>query len=98
MHKYHIEVDPLAIGLTKSPMFMGVNIRLFFANLVLCALICIDAHTILGIPLFLMIHLILVKVSYKEPNYVFIWIKCFMNTPPVVNYWYWGRANSYEVS
>jgi type IV secretory pathway VirB3-like protein len=98
MSEYQVEVDHLAVGLTKSPMFMGVNIRLFFTNLVLCALICIDAHTVLGIPLFLINHLLLVKLSYKEPNYLVIWVKCFMNTPPVRNYWYWARANSYEVS
>jgi hypothetical protein len=26
------EVDHLALGLTKSPMFMGINIRLFFCK------------------------------------------------------------------
>jgi type IV secretory pathway VirB3-like protein len=40
----------LALALTRSPMFMGVNVRLFFANVVLCTLICIDAHTFWGIP------------------------------------------------
>ena len=42
---YQIEIDHLAIGLTRSPMFMGVNIRLCFGNVVLWALSCINAHT-----------------------------------------------------
>jgi type IV secretory pathway VirB3-like protein len=96
-NEYKIEVDHLAIGLTKSPQFMGVNIRLFFANLVLCALICIDVHTFWGVPLFLMLHLCMVKASFNEPNFLFIWAKSFMNTPPVLNYRYWGKTNSYEV-
>ena len=94
--EYTIEADHLAIGLTRSPMFMGVNIRVFFANLVLCALICVDAHTALGIPLFLIIHLTMVKASVKEPNFLYIWMKSFIKTPPILNYWYWGKTNSYE--
>ena len=95
--EYKIEADHLAIGLTKPPMFMGVNIRLFFSNLVLCVLVCINAHTILGIPLFLIFHLMMVKLSLKEPNFLFIWIKSFIKTPPVLNYRYWGKTNSYDV-
>lgn len=95
--EYQIEIDHLAIGLTKPPVFMGVNIRLFFSNLVLCALICVDANTFLGIPLCLILHLLTVKASIKEPNFLFIWIKSWMKTPPVLNYFYWGKTNSYEV-
>ncbi|SRR3990167_2740251 len=95
--EYVIEVDHLAIGLTKAPMFIGVNLRLFFSNLVLCVLVCIDAHTVLGIPLFLMLHLLFVKASLKEPNFLFIYLKSFIKTPPVLNYHYWGKTNSYDV-
>ena len=92
----NIEVDHLALGLTRPPMFMGISIRLFFANIVLCTMICIDAHTILGIPLFLLIHVISAKLSVSEPNFFIIWIKSFFKTPPVLNYRYWGKTNSYE--
>jgi type IV secretory pathway VirB3-like protein len=91
-----IEVDHLAVGLTRSPMFMGVNIRLFFANLAVSTLICIDAHTMLGIPLFISVHLLLVKFSIKEPNFLSIWVKSFFKTPPVLNSTFWGKTNSYE--
>jgi len=93
---YNNEIDHLALGLTKSPMFMGVNIRLFFANVVLCTLICIDAHTFWGIPLFILIHLFMVRLSIKEPDFLYIRAKAFINTPPVLNRWFWGKTNSYE--
>jgi type IV secretory pathway VirB3-like protein len=89
------ELDHLALGLTRSPMFAGVNIRLFFANLVGSTLICIDAHTFWGIPLFLMLHLIMVKLSTKDPNFFTIRVKAFLKTPPVLNYRFWGKTNSY---
>ncbi len=91
-----VEGDHLAVGLTKSPMFMGVNVRLFFGNIMLGTLICVDAHTMLGLPLFIMIHLISVKISIKEPNFFSIWLRSFFKTPPVLNYSYWGKTNSYE--
>lgn len=93
---YKIEIDHLAIGLTRSPMFMGVNIRLFFGNVVLCALICINAHTFLGLPLCIILHLLMARFSIKEPNFFTIYLKVFLKTPPVLNYWYWGKTNSYQ--
>jgi len=93
---YNLEIDHLALGLTRSPMFMGVNLRVFFANIVLGTLICIDAHTMFGIPLFILFHFLMVKLSIKEPNFLYINIKVFLKTPPTLNYWYWGKTNSYE--
>jgi len=94
--EYQIEIDYLALGLTRAPTFMGINIRVFFANVVFCALICIDAHTFWGIPLFFLLHLVFFKQSIKEPNFFYIWLKAMMKTPPILNYWYWGKTNSYE--
>jgi type IV secretory pathway VirB3-like protein len=62
----------------------------------LSTLMCIDAHTFWGIPLFILVHLIMVRLSTKEPNFFSIYAKSFYKTPPVMNYWYWGRTNSYE--
>lgn len=92
---YHTEIDHLALGLTRSPMFMGVNIRMFFANVVLSALLCVDAHTFWGIPLFLVLHLWMVKLSVNEPNFFSIYMNSFLKTPPILNRWYWGKTNSY---
>lgn len=93
---YQIEIDPLAVGLTRQPTFMGVNIRIFFSNVLLCSLICIDLHTIIGIPLFIILHCGLVRLSEKEPNFIFILSKSFFKTPPTLNSLFWGKVNSYE--
>lgn len=95
-NEYAIETDLLAVALTRPPMFMGVNIRLFFGNVALCALICIDAHTLMGLPLFIVIHLLMVRLSVKEPNFLYLWVMSFIKTPPILNRWYWGSTNSYE--
>jgi type IV secretory pathway VirB3-like protein len=91
-----IEIDYLAVGLTKSAMFLGVTIRLFFTNLVVCTLICIDAHTVAGIPLCIFLHLLFVKLSIREPHFYSIYFKAFFMTPLVLNSQFWGGTNSYE--
>ena len=93
---YQKEMDHLALGLTRSPTFMGVNMRLFFGNVVLCALICINAHTFWGVPLFVVLHLLMVRLSIKEPDFMYIQAKSLIMTPPVLNRWYYGGVNSYE--
>lgn len=93
---YHAEIDPLALALTRPPMLMGVNIRVFFANVVLCTLICINAHTLWGGILFVVLHLLMVRISSKEPNFFYVWAMALMKTPPVINSGFWGKVNSYE--
>ena len=95
-NKNLIEVDHLAIGLTKSPMFMGINIRVFFANIVFCFLVCINAHTFLGIPVLIVLHVTFARLSIKEPNFLEIWFKSFFKTPLTFNFRFWGKTNSYE--
>jgi type IV secretory pathway VirB3-like protein len=91
-----LEIDHLALALTRSPLFMGVNIRLFFANLIFCTLLCIHANTFWGIPLWGVNQLWMMKLSIREPNFLFIWVKVLFKTPPILNYRFWGKTNSYE--
>jgi type IV secretory pathway VirB3-like protein len=62
----------------------------------LAALICIDANTLLGIPLFFILHLVMAKISVKEPNFFYIWSKALIKTSPVLNSAFWGKTNSYQ--
>lgn len=90
-----VEKDPLAIGLTRPVMFMGLPIRLFFGNAMLGSLICIDAHTFLGIPLMVLLHLIMAKLALSEPLFFKLYFYSFIKTPPVMNYSFWGKTNTY---
>ena len=94
--KYKTQIDFLSVGSTREPVFMGINMRLFFGNIVFCTLFCIDAHTWLGIPLFGIIYFLMLQFSIKEPNFAFIWFKVFTKTPPILNTLFWGKTNSYE--
>lgn len=94
--EYRIETDSVALGLTRPPIFLGVNIRLFFGLVVVCLLVCVDFQTIYGIPLFVLLYLISARLSVKEPNFFLYWAKAFTKTPPVLNSYFWGGVNSYE--
>jgi len=90
------KLDPLALGLTKTPMFMGVSLKLFFANLVFCLMLCLNLKTLFGLLLFIILHLIAVLKSIKEPNFLSLYFNAFIKTPPNRNYMFWGKVNSYE--
>jgi type IV secretory pathway VirB3-like protein len=91
-----LAVDHLALALTRPAMWMGVSIKLFFSNIVCCTLICLNAHTWLGVPIFAGWHCLMVHLSTKDPLFFFLWIKAWQYTPPVLNSWYWGHINSYQ--
>ena len=96
MQDYQLEVDPLALALTRPPLFMGIPIRFFFANLDINILICIDLHTLMGIPLFGLFHLILFRLTTKDLQFFFFCLKFFTQTQPVLNSGFWGGTNSYQ--
>lgn len=93
---YELEIDSLAIGLTRPPMFMGVNLRLFFAAVVVSVLACVDTQSLYGIPLFIFLYLAMLRFSVKDPNFFMLWVKWLTKTPPVLNSFFWGGTNSYE--
>lgn len=94
--KRSIEVDPVALGLTRPAMFMGVNLKMFFINLACGFIFCIDFHTFYGLVLFGLCHLFMVRLSIKEPKFASIWRVAFLKTPPILNALFWGKTNSYE--
>ena len=94
--KYKVEIDTLAVGLTRPPLFMGVNLRLFFATVIVSVLICIDTRSFYGIPIFIFLYLLMLRMSAKDVNFFMLWIKWLSKTPPVVNSFFWGGTNSYE--
>ncbi len=96
MDNYQLEVDALALALTRPPLFMGIPMRLFFANLAINTLLCIDLRTLIGIPLFGLVHLILFHLTLKDGQFFRVWLKYFTQTPPVLNNRFWGGTNSYQ--
>ncbi|WP_218813797.1 type IV secretion system protein VirB3 [Rickettsiella endosymbiont of Dermanyssus gallinae] len=96
MKEYPIEIDSLALALTRPALFMGIPMRLFFANLGGNIIICLNLHSLIGIPLFGVIHLILFRLTMKDLQFFRVWHKYITQTPPVLNCGFWGGTNSYS--
>lgn len=94
--KYTIEVDNLAVGLTRPPMVFGVMLEMAFFNLMICMLGYVITRSIWLIPFFGILHLIAVRISVKEPRFLNLFSLWLTKTPPVLNALFWGHCNSYS--
>ncbi len=93
--EYQIEIDDLAVGLTRSPMFLGVMLQVAVINMLLCTLAYVYLKTLYVVPFFALLHLIAARFSIKEPRFLEIYYKWITKTPPVLNVLFWGKCNSY---
>lgn len=93
---YKLEYDTLKVALTRPPLFMGVSTALFFINMMLGMIICVITNTFYGVVLSGILHVVMLKLSAKEPKFFILWCKAFNKTPPVLNTRFWGKTNSYE--
>jgi len=94
--KYTIEIDNLAVGLTRPPMVFGVMLEVAFFNLMLCTLGFLYLHTLWIIPFFGILHLIAVRISIYEPRFLILFFIWLTQTPPAFNARFWGHCNSYS--
>jgi type IV secretion system protein VirB3 len=92
---YRLEMDLLAVALTRPTLFMGIPIRLFFFNMIFSLLICIDFHTWYGLMVFPILYGLMWLMCAKDPHFLRLWRVFLMRTPPVLNRGFWGRVNSY---
>jgi len=90
-----LETDPLAVAMTRPPLFMGIDFRLFFANAVVSLLICIMSHTFWGVPLFAGFYALCYQQSLKDVNFFQLRLKWLSQTPCTRNFFFWGKTNSY---
>lgn len=93
---YQLEIDPLAVGLTRPAMFMGVALKVIFAIVFFCSLVYVYTKTILVIPLFAILYFFALYFSIKDPRFYEFWLQYFNKTPPLLNSVLWGKTNSYE--
>ncbi len=94
---YKIEIDDLALGLTRPPMIFGVSLQVAVWNMIFCALAYVYIHTFYVFPFFGLVHLIAVRLSIKEPRFLDLNIRRYSKTPPVLNARFWGGCNSYAL-
>ena len=92
---YQIEIDELAVGLTRPPMFFGVMMQVALVNIMLGTIGYIYLKTFYIIPFCALLHFIAMRLSIKEPRFLMQYYLYFAKTPPVLNIVFWGNCNSY---
>jgi len=63
------------------------SFRLIFVNLIVSAMICLTGQIGLGVTLFVVIHLLAVCLSLKEPDFLYLDSKLAIKTIPIQNRW-----------
>jgi type IV secretory pathway VirB3-like protein len=69
----------------------GATSRMYLVNLIVCTLICIFTHSLWGVLLFVVVHLLAVRISAKESDYFNLNMKYFVMMPTVLNRWYCSK-------
>lgn len=87
--------DTLFTALTRPQMFAGVTYSFFVVNAVLAVELFLIFKRLEVLLISVVLHLIGVILSLREPRFVDLWLTRVRNCPRVKNYALW-RCNSYR--
>ncbi len=90
-----VRVDPLFLGLTRPPMFLGVGVRFVILNGFGSLMLFINTQNIWALALMCVIHLIAYIISFNEPLFLEIFFVKMTNFNKCKNKIYHG-TNSYD--
>ncbi|MBT2134483.1 type IV secretion system protein VirB3 [Croceibacterium sp. LX-88] len=87
--------DTLFVALTRPQMFAGVTYSFFVINAVLAVELFLIFKSLWVLLAALLIHLVGMIASLREPRIVDLWLSRVRHCPRVKNYAFW-RCNSYR--
>ena len=87
--------DTVFLALTRPQMFAGVTLNWFVVNMIVCLELFLIFKSFWILPMALVIHLVGVLGSLREPRFFDLWLSRVRNCPRVKNYKMWG-CNSYR--
>lgn len=91
-----IAIDPLAVGITRPALWMGVPLKLCFINLMIVSLGYVYVQDFRLLLLFPVFHGLIRWGTYRDPRWFEGFCQFFIKTPPTLNKPFWGQTNSYE--
>ena len=90
-----VEMDPLFLGMTRPPMFMGVTYTFFVINGMVTTIAFLALNNLFAFLIGLPVHLIGFLLCLKDPRIFDIWRVRLFKTPMTRNRSFWS-ANSYS--
>ncbi len=91
-----VSMDPLFVGLTRPPMFLGVSFKFAVLNGFVSLIAYINSPSIKVIFIAFVVHMIAYVICFKEPLFLELYLKKGEKTTRCVNKSYHG-ANSYDL-
>ena len=90
-----IDRDPVFVALTRPQMFAGVTYSYFIINGIVATELFLIFHSLWVLLAAVIIHLIGVVLSVREPRIFDLWLTRVRHCPRVRNHAIW-RCNSYR--
>lgn len=90
-----LEIDPLAVGLTRPAFFLGAPLHAVIINGMSCTLGYVYTQTVWFFLLFSLFHLVICMLTRQEPYFLLLLWRSLSHTPPVPHFHVWGKINSY---
>jgi type IV secretion system protein VirB3 len=87
--------EPVFVALTRPQMFAGVTYSFFVINLILAVELFLIFRSAWVLAAALVIHLVGMIASLREPRIVDLWLTRVRHCPRVRNHRFW-RCNSYR--
>jgi type IV secretion system protein VirB3 len=91
-----LKLDPLFVGLTRPPLFLGVSLSFAMVNMLICITYYIQTSDLRVVMLGAVIHLIGYIICFKEPLFIELFIIKSQKCNRCKNKGYYG-ANSYDM-
>ena len=90
-----IDRDPVFVALTRPQMFAGVTYSYFIVNGIIATELFLIFHSLWVLLAAVIIHLIGMVLSVREPRIFDLWLTRVRHCPRVRNHAIW-RCNSYR--
>lgn len=91
-----LKLDPLFVGLTRPPLFLGVSLSFAMINMLICIVYYIQTSDLRVVVLGIAIHGIGYIICFKEPLFIELFMIKSQKCNRCRNRSYYG-ANSYDM-
>lgn len=92
----YVQNDPLFLGLTRKPMFLGVSVTFAILNGFICLLAYINTKNLYSFLAMIILHMISYVICFKEPLFIELFLLKMQKCNLCKNKIFHG-ANSYDV-
>jgi type IV secretion system protein VirB3 len=92
-----LKSDPLFVGLTRPPLFLGVSMSFAMLNIFACMLYYVQTSDLKSVLIGCVLHLIGYIICFKEPLFIELILMRSQKCSLCKNKIFHGNVNSYDM-